>query len=85
MGVFCCPLLAIPGLKKNLEGAFVQRLRWAGREGKNAARRDVYLQERCPELRPDRSEPSRPKLHPFYKQAVSLLGDEAWIRDGGSQ
>lgn len=49
-----------------------------GKEGKS----DLYLQEHCTELSPHPSDPSRPKLNPFYKQALSPLGDLAWIRKG---
>lgn len=44
---------------------------------------DHYLQECCAELGPDPSQPLRPKMSHFYKQVLSLLRDEAWMRDTG--
>jgi hypothetical protein len=36
-------------------------------------------------LDPKPSEHSRPQLIQFHKQALSLLGDEPGMRDGGSE
>lgn len=44
---------------------------------------DLYLQQHGTERSPNLCDPSRPKLNPFHKQTLSLLGDQAWVRDGG--